>query len=92
MTNSPNSQSRAVSRRTILLRGVVYTTGAATLVGRASTARADKMTKAVVEYQNSPKGDQQCSNCGQFEPPNACKFVEGDISPTAWCKVWTPKS
>jgi hypothetical protein len=91
MTETQNPQSPTVSRRTILLRGMVCT-GAATLVGRASTARADKMTKAVVEYQTSPKGDQQCSNCGQFEPPNACKFVEGDISPTAWCKVWTPKS
>lgn len=92
MTGTSNSHRPPFSRRTILLRGVAYTAGAATLVGRASTARADKMTKAVVEYQNSPKGDQQCSNCGQFEPPNACKFVEGDISPTAWCKVWTPKS
>lgn len=92
MTRTQNSQRPAVSRRAILLRGVAYTTGVATLAGRASKARADKMTKAVVEYQTSPKGDQQCSNCGQFEPPNACKFVEGDISPTAWCKLWTPKS
>ena len=92
MAEQQNRQRITLSRRTILLRGAVYTAGAATLVGRSSTARADKMTKAVVEYQNSPKGDQQCSNCGQFEPPNGCKFVEGEISPTAWCKVWTPKS
>jgi high potential iron-sulfur protein len=92
MTDTRNSQRSPVSRRTILLRGIVYTAGAATLLGPASSAKADKMTKTVVGYQNSPNGNQQCSNCGQFEPPNACKFVEGDISTTAWCKVWTPKT
>jgi len=71
---------------------MAYSAGAAALLGPASSAKADKMTKEVVGYQNSPSGTQQCSNCGQFEAPNACKFVEGDISPTAWCKVWTPKA
>ena len=92
MSGASNSHCSSFSRRTILLRGIVYSAGTATLLGPASSAKADKMTKTVVGYQNSPNGNQQCSNCGQFEPPNACKFVEGDISATAWCKVWTPKS
>ena len=62
------------------------------MLGQASSAQAAKMTKAVVAYQDSPKGDQQCSNCSQFQPPNACNFVDGDISPTAWCKIWAAKS
>jgi len=92
MTGPRSLQRSSVSRRGIMLRGIVYTAGAATFLGPASSAKADKMTKEVVGYQTSPNGSQQCSNCGQFEPPNGCKFVEGDISPTAWCKVWTPKS
>jgi hypothetical protein len=92
MTDTHDLQRPPVSRRTILVRGIVCTAGAATLLGPAFPAKADKMTKTVVSYQDSPNGSQQCSNCAQFEAPNACKFVEGDISPTAWCKVWTPKA
>jgi len=56
----------------------------------ATPAAPAKMSQASVQYQTEPKGDQQCSNCLHFVPEsNTCKLVEGDISPTGWCIIWT---
>ena len=57
-----------------------------------TSARAAKVSQSSVGYQNSPKSDQQCSNCAQFVPPNACNFVDGNISPSGWCQIWAKKS
>ncbi len=92
MTNIPRLQSSALSRRTILLRGVACTAGVAALLAPVSHANAAKVSKTAVSYQDSPKGDQQCSNCAQFQPPKACNFVDGDISPSGWCQIWAKKS
>jgi High potential iron-sulfur protein len=94
MNNAPyrsRAQSSAPTRRTVLLGGVACTAGAAALLGHVTDAKAAKVSKASVGYQDSPKGDQQCSNCAQFVPPNACNFVEGDISPSGWCQIWAKK-
>ncbi|MGB5184366.1 MAG: high-potential iron-sulfur protein [Xanthobacteraceae bacterium] len=50
------------------------------------------MKQASVEYQDSPKGDQECSNCSLFQEPNACTLVDGEISPKGWCKFWVKKA
>lgn len=47
-----------------------------------------KVSQASVQYQAQPKGDQKCSNCLHFIAPNACKVVEGVISPDGWCVIW----
>jgi hypothetical protein len=50
---------------------------------------APKVTQASVQYQTQPKGDQQCSGCRHFiADSNACKLVEGNISPDGWCVLW----
>lgn len=52
-----------------------------------------KVSQASVHYQAQPKGDQQCSKCVHFIAElNACKLVEGQISPTGWCTLWTKKA
>jgi hypothetical protein len=38
------------------------------------------------KYQGTPKGQQQCDGCINFQPPNACKFVEGEVNPSSTCK------
>jgi hypothetical protein len=53
---------------------------------------AAKMAQKAAEYQDTPKGDQQCSNCSLFQEPNACTLVDGDISPSGWCKFWVKKA
>jgi len=50
------------------------------------------MAQKSVEYQDTPKGDQQCSNCSLFQEPNACTLVDGEISPAGWCKFWVKKA
>ena len=89
------SRVDSMSRRRLLLRGVACTAGGAALLSpltSAKAAKAAKVSQASVAYQTSPKADQQCSNCAQFVPPNACNFVEGDISPSGWCQLWAKKT
>ena len=59
--------------------------GLAILGGREASA---KVAQSVVQYQDTPKDGQQCSNCKWFEPPQSCKLVDGTISPNGWCTLW----
>jgi hypothetical protein len=95
MSNVPKIRSTEPSRRSILQRLALTVGGAAVLATTAGEIRQAKaLTKAsqkVVAYQSTPKGAQQCDNCRQFEPPTGCKVVEGEVSPTGWCKVYVKK-
>jgi len=59
------------------------------LAGRPAEA---KIAPNLVAYQDTPSGDRNCANCVLFEPPDACKSVEGKISPQGWCKLWLKKT
>mgnify|MGYP001167494598 CR=1 FL=1 len=91
MSELSRIQSSGLSRRTIVIRSVACAAGAAALLGPIREAAA-KMAQTAVAYQESPKGDQQCSNCSLFQPPNACTLVDGTISPSGWCKFWVKKA
>jgi hypothetical protein len=90
MTEPSRTQSSALSRRIILLRSAGCAAGAAASLLPLRQAQA-KMKQPAVEYQDTPKGDQQCSNCSLFQEPNECTLVEGNISPAGWCKFWVKK-
>jgi hypothetical protein len=47
-----------------------------------------KLSKREAEYQDSPKDIRMCATCTLFEPPNSCQLVEGEVTPTGWCKVF----
>jgi hypothetical protein len=49
------------------------------------------MSQQAAAYQNTPKGDQRCEICAHFKPPSSCDLVEGEISPSGWCKLFTKK-
>jgi hypothetical protein len=83
--------SRALSRRIVLLHSAGCAAGAAALLLPTRQAAA-KMSQPSVAYQDSPKGDQQCSNCSLFQEPSACTLVDGNISPAGWCKFWVKKA
>ena len=91
MDKTSGLQSMALSRRTIVTRSVAGAAGAAVLLGLATEVSA-KMAQKAVEYQDTPKGDQQCSNCSLFQEPNSCTLVDGEISPAGWCKFWVKKT
>jgi hypothetical protein len=80
-----------VSRR-VALTGTAFILGSAAVAAAVEQARAQqKISQANAKYQSTPKGDQRCDGCINFQPPNACKFVEGDISPNGWCSLFAPK-
>ena len=82
-----------VSRRLLVQRAVTMAAGAITMVGITANRAAgqSKSLQAAVAYQDKPQGTQQCDNCNQFQPPSACKTVDGQISPQGWCKIYAPK-
>ena len=73
--------------QTALALGAVATMAAATRV-----AAQQKISQADAKYQPQPKGQQRCDNCVNFQAPNACKFVQGDISPSGWCQLYAAKT
>ncbi len=80
-----------ISRR-VLLSSAALSLGAATAATMVSRAAAqNKLSQADAKYQTTPKGDQRCDGCANFQPPNACKFVQGDISPNGWCQLFGAK-
>ena len=92
MTHTSQITSNPTSRRTILIHSVAYVAGAAAVLQSARYANAAKMSQSAAAYQDSPKGSQQCSNCALFQAPTSCRVVDGDISPSAWCKLWAKKT
>jgi hypothetical protein len=48
-----------------------------------------KLTQAAARYQGSPKGNEACGTCPYFEFPRSCVVVEGEISPSGWCPIYT---
>jgi hypothetical protein len=91
MARPSRIQWRALSRRTVVIRSFACAAGAAASLVPIKEA-ASKMAQKGAEYQDTPKGDQQCSNCSLFQEPNACTLVDGEISPAGWCKFWVKKT
>jgi len=75
------------SRRQLLLAGV----GLAVALAPGRTAAQQKMAQKLVQYQQKPKGTQECDTCLHFVPPDGCKMVEGKINPKGWCALFAPK-
>jgi len=83
---------RRISRR-VVLASAAFSFGAAaaaTVVSR--TAAQQTLSQGDAKYQTAPKGDQRCEGCANFQAPNGCKFVQGDISPNGWCQLFVGKS
>jgi hypothetical protein len=90
--NQGGKDSQRISRR-VALSGAGLALGAAAIAAVVSQAAAQqKISQADAKYQGTPKGNQHCDACINFQPPKACKFVQGDVSPSGWCQLFTPKS
>jgi hypothetical protein len=62
--------------------------------GRGATrdaAAQEKVSQAEARYQAQPKGQQRCEICLNFQLPDRCRFVEGQISPKGWCQFFAAK-
>ena len=91
MTERRNDSQR-ISRRA-LLTGTAVALGAATDAGVVRQAAAQaKISQAVAKYQSTPSGKDDCATCTNYQPPNACKYVQGEISPKGWCQLFLSES
>jgi hypothetical protein len=83
-----------LSRRGFL-RSAGLMAGGAALIGASLAAgpatAGSKFSQSMAKYQATPKGAQSCLACSQFQQPDACKVVEGTISPKGWCFLYAPK-
>ncbi len=79
---------KGVSRRTVL----VAAAGAVPALALMTSGAQAKMAQAAAKYQPDPKDGKQCDGCNLFVAPNSCKLVDGEISPTGWCALWTKKA
>jgi hypothetical protein len=86
MLGEPVAGSARLSRRSLLggALGAVSILGATPKVGAAQP----KISKVAVNYQDHPDGAKRCDKCVQFQPPDACKVVEGAISPQGSCRIF----
>ena len=86
-----NKDRGSISRRAVLA-GTRLTLGVAIAAKTVSPADAQpNFSQADAMYQTMPKGDQRCGLCNSFLSPNACQLVQGAISPTGWCQLFSPK-
>ena len=86
-----NTEQSSLTRRGVL-RTLASVAGAGAMLELGITqAQAAKMAQKAVAYQDTPNGDKRCDGCNLFQAPNACKTVDGEISPSGYCKIWVKK-
>jgi len=86
------AKSALLCRRAVLQIAAGWAGTAAILAAAPDTANgAPKISKAAVAYQDHPDGDKRCDKCVQFQPPDACKMVEGPINPQGSCRIFMPQ-
>jgi len=76
------------SRRTMMWAGLY---ALAVILVPAWAGAQPKIAPKLVQYQEKPKGPQECDNCLHFVAPASCKMVEGKINPKGWCQLYAPK-
>jgi hypothetical protein len=74
----------------VLRRALIQAAFSSPIVGLAirPAPAQQKMSQSAAEYQNKPKSGLTCAACSLFRPPRSCEVVEGDISPSGWCKFF----
>ena len=88
MFGEPKRGSVRFSRRS-LLRRAVGAIGILSATLNPALAQP-KISKVAVNYQDHADGDKRCDKCVQFQPPDACKVVDGPISPRGSCRIFVP--
>jgi len=84
-----------LSRRGLLRRAGLASCAGALMGAGLAAGRAEaagKLSQKASGYRATPKGKAECDNCSQWQPPAGCKIVDGVISATGWCNVYTLKS
>jgi hypothetical protein len=92
-TETPQAGGLVSLSRRRFMKSTAATLAAAGIIPAIALDRGlaqGKTSKADAAYQDSPKDSQQCSGCVHFiAGENQCRIVEGDISPSGWCRLFT---
>ena len=81
-----------VSRR-VVITGTAVAVGAVAAGAAVTRASAQqKISQVDAKYVDHPNNNQQCDGCIQFQAPNACKIVDGNINPKGWCQFFGAKT
>jgi hypothetical protein len=89
---SDSEQYRDGVSRRVVIAGTAVAVGAAAAGAATRASAQQKISQANAKYQDHPNNNQQCDGCIQFEAPNACKIVDGTISPKGWCQFFGAKT
>jgi hypothetical protein len=89
MTERGNDRQRISRRAAFTGTALALVTGAAVV---RQAAAQQKLTQALANYQATPKGNDHCGLCTNFQSPNSCRFVQGEINPTGWCQLFSAKT
>jgi hypothetical protein len=81
--------STRFNRRRILISLIGSAPFAALSIGGASAW--PKVAQSAAHYQPTPKEGKACAACYAFITPNQCNFLQGEISPSGWCRLWKAK-
>ena len=92
MNHLPNHTDAALSRRRMLQIAMAGGVAIVAATLPSEGVAAGKVAKTAVSYQPTPKGKQRCDNCAQWQGPASCKLVNGTISPSGWCSIYSPKA
>lgn len=93
MVDQTKDSRTEVSRRSVLVQGVLCATGVATvLAANVESAKAAKLPQGSVAYRPKPNGTKECDNCQFFKAPNSCEKVAGKIDPQGYCILWRKKA
>ena len=87
--NTTTPANRRISRRRFLAGTLLTSAATGLAIAGVPSAQAQKASKAAANYQTQPNRRQRCSGCRYFEQPNACRRVQGAISPDGWCAFWS---
>jgi hypothetical protein len=87
-------RSAELSRRRFLrsasLAGASGAVFGAGLLASPASAGA-KVSQSAASYRPTSQNSAHCETCIQFQPPAACKVVDGSINPSGWCSFYAAK-
>ena len=80
-----------LSRRGMIAGTALAACAAAMSAATGPAIAQQKISQANAKYQDHPNGEARCDHCVQFQAPNGCKLVEGEIKPDGWCQLFAAK-
>lgn len=95
-----SSKKFDLSRRNLCRHGMVLAGGAVAarlLLNNRAFADSQKAPQSAVQYQDHPKGQDECDHCTHFVPgktssaEGTCQVAQGSISPKGWCVMFASK-